>query len=215
MTEELNTLLSDDEIEILKEIMNIAFGKATADLAELVDIFINLTVPDVQIMNEEGLKRYIKEEIKNLEGINLVEQKFWGEFTGSALLIFPADAGRELITLLTKKEIDSLESDPISELEKGSLMELGNILIGACVGRIADLLGDILTYSPPIVLVGDRFSKDGSFLQSQDQGPSAIMLRTVFNFEARNITGFLFLLTSQKSITWLKKALNDFMEQFE
>ena len=30
--------MSDEELDILQEIMNIAFGKATAELAELIDI---------------------------------------------------------------------------------------------------------------------------------------------------------------------------------
>lgn len=205
--------LAEDELEILKEIMNIAFGKATADLAELINIFITLTVPDVRIVATDELQSYIKEEVREYDRVSLVEQKFWGEFNGSALMIFPSDSGRELITLLTNEGTDSLESDPISELEKGTLMEIGNILIGACVGRIAELLGDVLTYSPPIVYV-ERLSKEGFFQQSSDTNSPVITLKTLFNFENKDVTGFLFLVTSHKSIAWLSKSLNEFLEQY-
>lgn len=205
--------LAEDELEILKEIMNIAFGKATADLAELINIFITLTVPDVRIVATDELQSYIKEEVREYDRVSLVEQKFWGEFNGSALMIFPSDSGRELITLLTNEGTDSLESDPISELEKGTLMEIGNILIGACVGRIAELLGDVLTYSPPIVYV-ERLSKEGFFQQSSDINSPVITLKTLFNFENKDVTGFLFLVTSHKSIAWLSKSLNEFLEQY-
>jgi chemotaxis protein CheC len=92
-------------------------------------------------------------------------------------------------------------------------MEVGNILIGACMGKIAELLNDVLTYSPPIVYIGHN---------AHDLLPNAIMssyeltiaLRTRFNFEKKDVLGFLFVLTSQESLNWLKKALNDYLEQF-
>jgi len=99
-------------------------------------------------------------------------------------------------------------------LEQETLMEVGNILIGACVGKLAELLGDNVTYSPPRVISGnspsnaipaDTFEKDSS----------AIVLKTVFCFNERNVEGFLFLVTSHDSIVWLKKALATFMEQYE
>ncbi|EKD38883.1 MAG: hypothetical protein ACD_75C00576G0003 [uncultured bacterium] len=93
-------------------------------------------------------------------------------------------------------------------------MEVGNILIGACVGKVAELLKDMVTYSPPRVIIEDHPSvsmPDTLF----DPENSAIILKTVFCFNERNVNGFLFLITSHNSVAWLKKALADFMEQYE
>jgi len=143
-----------------------------------------------------------------------VEQRFWSDFKGSALLIFPAGSGKELITLLTGEETDVFLSDPVDELEKGTLMEVGNILMGACIGKIAELLNDTLTYSPPIVYIGDNVHDllPKTIMSSYEL---TIVLRTSFHFEKKDIFGFLFVLTSQESLDWLKNSLNDFMEQFE
>ena len=35
-----NNIITDDERDILQEVINIAFGKASADLAELIDIYV-------------------------------------------------------------------------------------------------------------------------------------------------------------------------------
>jgi chemotaxis protein CheC len=206
-------ILSNEELDLLQEIMNIAFGKATAELAELIDIRVLLSVPSAKVIYTTELPKYLQEVIKDSGDISIVEQRFWSEFKGSALLIFPAGSGKELITLLTGEEVDTFLSDPVDELEKGTLMEVGNILIGACMGKIAELLNDTLTYSPPIVHVGDN---------AHDLLPNAIMssyeltiaLRTSFNFEKKDILGFLFVLTSQESLNWLKKSLHDYLEQF-
>jgi len=213
MSENNQTLLTSDECDILQEIMNIAFGRATADLADLVNIFINLSVPFVSIIDRSKLASYIGTELMDYKrGISLVEQRFWGRFRGSALLVFPANVGKELITLLASPEVESFESDPIDELEKGVLMEVANILIGACVGKIAELLGDAVTYSPPTVIVNQ--GKDKDFSKNGDNDGSVIVLRTVFRFERKDVSGFLFLLTGEVTIGWLKKALQEFMEQF-
>jgi chemotaxis protein CheC len=213
MNEVRQDILSKEELDLLQEIMNIAFGKATAELAELIDIRVLLSVPSAKVIYTTELPEYLQEVIKDSGDISIVEQRFWSEFKGSALLIFPAGSGKELITLLTGEEVDTFLSDPVDELEKGTLMEVGNILIGACMGKIAELLNDALTYSPPIVYIGHN---------AHDLLPNAIMssyeltiaLRTSFNFEKKGVLGFLFVLTSQESLNWLKKALNDYLEQF-
>lgn len=216
MKENEPPILTPDDLDILQEIMNIAFGRATADLADLINIFINLSVPNVTVIGRSQLPTYLETELTDRKrGINLVEQRFWGRFHGSALLVFPSNVGKELITLLAGPETQSFESDPIDELEKGVLMEVANILIGACVGKISELLGDAVTYSPPVVIV-DR-DNDKSFPghgHGNGEG-SIIALRTVFCFERRDVSGFLFLLTDDTTVDWLKKALQSFMEQFE
>lgn len=214
MTENQRITVTSEEIEILQEVMNIAFGKATADLAEMINIFINLSVPDANVFGAQELPSAIRIEIKDYGNISLVEQKFWGKFKGSALLVFPSGSGKELISILSNEEPDTFNPEMIDELEKGTLMEVGNILIGACVGKIAELLGEVVSYSPPAVIVQ---SNPHSVIPENlvDPDDQAIMLRTVFNFEKKDITGYLFLLARQDSMAWLKRALEKFMEQYE
>ncbi len=206
--------ISDEEIEILQEIMNIAFGKAAADLAELINIYVVLNVPSIRMLPAAELPDYIKAEIRDYHRISIVEQNFWGKFKGSALLVFPAGAGKELISMLNADGETSYESEPIDVLEKETLMEVGNILIGACVGKITELLFDHVTYSPPKVVIENHPNEiiPGSLF---DPKYSAIVLKTVFCFEKRDINGFLFLLTNHESIDWLKQSLAAFMEQYE
>lgn len=214
MKEEQNHILTSDELDILQEIMNIAFGRATADLAHLINIFINLSVPNVSTIGRSELPAYLATELTDYKrGVSLVEQRFWGRFHGSALLVFPLNAGKELITLLAGPDNQAFESDPIDELEKGVLMEVANILIGACVGKISELLGDVVTYSPPTVLVNQN--NDKGFSRNGNNDASVIVLRTIFRFERKDVSGFLFLLTGETTVAWLKKALREFMEKFE
>ena len=206
--------ISDEEKEILQEIMNIAFGKAAADLAEVISIFVRLSVPEIAMVQVIDLPAYLRSEVSCCEPISIIEQNFWGEFKGSAFLVFKSGAGKELISLLDSGGEASFESESLEILERETLMEVGNILIGACVGKVAELLKDVVTYSPPRVIIEDN--PDHAIPESLlDPSLTAIILKTVFCFHERDVNGLLFLVTSQESVAWLKNALFEFMEQYE
>lgn len=207
-----NVMLNNNDIEILQEVMNIAFGKASADLAEVIDIRVFLNVPYVELLNAADLPRRIVEEVKMYKDIRIVEQNYWGKFKGSALLIFPAESGKGLISLFEDDFDENMNVDRLV-FEKETLLEVGNILIGACVGKIAELLDDVVSYSPPNVTV-QRISKQPILERLADPEKHAIFMKTVFQFEDKDVSGALFLISGQDSLTWLKTALNNFMAKF-
>ena len=214
MNAQLEKILTDDEIEILKEIMNIAFGKSAAGLADVIDTHVVLNVPYMKIMHVSDIPDYFSEHVRQYESISVIEQKFRGRFRGDALLVFSSGAGKELVNMLCMDERSGLESDHVEILEREALMEIGNILIGACVGKITEMLKDIVTYTPPMIIV-EKSCHDAFFINRFDPESTAIVLKTDFRFEQGNVSGFLFLITSQKSVAWLKDALREFIEQYE
>jgi len=207
--------ISDEERDILQEVMNIAFGKASAELAEVIDIYVVLSVPNIKLLKTAEVPRYIESEIDDLENISIIKQSFTGKFHGTALLFFPGGAGKKLFSLFDNGNSSAHESEDFSVvLEKETLLELGNILIGASVSKVAELLDDVVKYRPPRIIVE---SKPGDIVDwdlAEPEGP-AILMRTVFSFENRDINGLLFLIPSYKSFEWLKKALHVFLEQYE
>src|ERR1039457_3756960 len=119
--------ISEEEKEILQEIMNIAFGKAASDLAEVINIFVVLSVPYIQMIKAQDLPEYLKTQLSENDRISIVVQNFWGEFKGSAFLAFQASAGRELVSLFGDDSED-FGSESSDGLERETLMEVGNIL---------------------------------------------------------------------------------------
>lgn len=208
----LRDAITEEEFDILQEIMNIAFGKAAADLAEVINIYVILSVPYVRVIQATELPGYICTEVSGFDNISIVEQNFWGNFKGNAFLVFKEGAGKELVSIFGEDGDFAAVSSEL--LERETLMEVGNILIGACVGKLAELLGDVVSYSPPRV-VTDNNPKEAIPAGMFGAESSAIVLRTVFCFNERNVDGFMFLVTSHDSIQWLKSALAAFMEQYE
>lgn len=206
-------LLKEDEQELLQEIMNIAFGQAASDLAEMVDIFVVLSIPEVRLIEVTELPDYLVETMGGPARFSLVEQPFWGPFNGSGYLLIPSGVTRELVAILGNQKFESTQGLSLKVLEMESLQEVGNILIGACIGKVAELLEAEVTYSPPTVaqefVTGEAIPKD-------TWGPhsTAIVLKTLFRFSGRNVSGLILIVTSQNSLQWLKKALAEFLGRY-
>jgi chemotaxis protein CheC len=211
---ECRPAFSDEEKEILQEIMNIAFGNATADLAELIDIYVELNAPSIQVLGIGDLPDYLIRRMKLHTETSIVAQNFWGDFKGSGILVLPNRSGRSLIAILDDDEMNDFSMKPVAGQEKEVLMEVGNILIGACVGKVCELLNTFVTYTPPQVILrnSDEYS---AFIESFDPSQTAIIMETVFRFQKIDINGLLLLITNQEAIEWLQKALHHFMEPYE
>ncbi|MDA3956806.1 chemotaxis protein CheC [Oceanispirochaeta sp.] len=203
-------ILTEMEIDALRETMNISFGSAAADLAEIMDIFIQITVPNINTVSLPELSGFIRHKIKDFKSCSIVEQQYNGDFEGIALLVFPYGEAKELISYFHQPEAPGFVSDNLIDLESEVLLEIGNILIGACIGRIFELLDSRIGYQPPQMLLGEEF--DRSFLnQNFNNQNLVIIMSTFFRFEDRNATGHMFLINNKKSIPHLKKALSRFL----
>ncbi|MBF0099948.1 MAG: chemotaxis protein CheC [Desulfobacterales bacterium] len=212
MEPNLNDIFSSDEKDILQEIMNIAFGNATADLAQVIDIYVVLSVPNIKVIDIGDLPHYIKQNIPSSENTSILQQKFWGEFRGSGILVFPQTSGKDIAGILDDQFSD--DGFTLHRQKTEILLEIGNILIGACVGKVSELLGTFVTYSPPHLIVDDSEGHN-NLINSFEENQTAIVMKTIFEFENKNINGFLMILTDNESIDWLRHALQNFMESYE
>lgn len=205
------------EIDTFQEIMNIGFGQAAADLSEIMNVTLELGIPYLKVVRIADMIVFIKNEINDFGSCNIIEQVYWGHSRGMALLIFPHQTGKEILSIFQDDGPYAFESDNIEELEREVLIEIGNILIGACVGKISELLNDTITYEPPRLILGNAFQE--AFLKGMFEPASwAILLKTVFKFDdAKDAdgSGYLFLINSQTAINHIRRALAEFLEQYE
>src|SRR6056297_2221796 len=96
---EMAESITTDEKEILEELMNIAFGSASAELGEVIDIRVSLNVPEIYIINAENVPDFLEEAIENDEKPRIVEQNFWGDFLGKCFLVLSTGNEEDIITL--------------------------------------------------------------------------------------------------------------------
>lgn len=206
--------LTDLEKDALQEIMNIGFGRAAADLAEIINMHVILSVPYIAVLKSDDVIHFIHNEIPDTTDMSMITQFFSGRFNGGSFLVFPHGEGRKLLRIFDN-DISELGENPDMEmLEKETLIEVGNIIIGACVGKIAEMLGDAVTYAPPRFFTQEQIQNTlEQILNSSDS--FAILFKTVFNFEHYNVSGYLFLVSQYSIMPWMKQAIADFIGVYE
>jgi chemotaxis protein CheC len=202
--------LTELEIDALKEMMNIGFGRAAATLSQIMDVRVLLSVPVIGMVGGSDVAGFIRAQSSGTIAYSMVEQFFLGKFAGTSLLLMPEEEGRNLIRLFCAAPVDAAGAAGRDEIARETIMEIGNILIGACVGMISELMENHVTFRPPHYLSGTVEQLD---LEEhlRNSGDIALVFKTVFHFANMNIQGNLFLITSSESITWMKTAIEGFL----
>ncbi len=200
----MQTLLTREERLVLQELVNISFGDAGAELEEVLGINVEINTPDVEVITEEvDLADYLLERAHHNCSFLLVEQCFWGDFSGVALMFLPQRCGASLVSDLCWFDSGRYESASIEMLEQGAILEVGNILTGVCVGKIAELLGTIVGYSPPRMRNGTEFDVDSEV---------SVILQTCFHCVGQEVEGRLFIAPDNRSLDWLRSAVSGYVE---
>lgn len=193
--------LSSDQLDALKEIVNIGVGQAAASLNEMLESHIALEVPEIIILDPEkpdwDMAGLCDEELA------CVRLDFKGLFNGRSALVFPAESAAKLVSTLTGEEAGS---GGLDGLMAGTLNEVGNIVMNGVIGSIANILDKPLSFSLPNYLEGKLAAL---MARNTQEAKVAIMLvRTNFKIEKHMISGYIILIFELDSFDHLILAMN-------
>ncbi len=205
--------LTDLERDALQEILNIGFGRAAADLTEIIDLHVLLSVPYIAIIKADDLISYLHSELPDGSDLGMVSQVFYGRFSGSSFLIFPDGERRKLLSLFDDELPLDFTFEGSDILERESLMEIGNLIIGACIGKVAELLGDEVTYDPPRFFSHDQVLETIAHLAGSADS-FAIVFKNVFGFDQYKVNGYQFMICRYQTMPWLKQAIKEFLAPY-
>lgn len=135
---------TSDDVDAIRELINIGVGRAAGMLNDITGCAISLKVPSIQIVEFSALSRGTGSESD--PALSTVSLNFRGPMSGLAALVFPPESAVHLVMLMTRETEESREMDAI-RIE--TLKEVGNIIINAVMGSIANVLKQHLHYSLP------------------------------------------------------------------
>lgn len=137
----------EDRIDAYRELVNVAMGRAGESLASLFDEFIDLPIPNVNELETTELHMAIA-EINSNTSVSAVSKGFISAgISGEALVIFNDSNFANMVELLKYGESAVTEA-----LELEALMDVSNILIGACLNALSDQLNVKFSHNHPIIL---------------------------------------------------------------
>lgn len=201
-----NFALDELELDALTEVVNIGVSRAAASLRDMIGEQVFLSVPSVAITSPACAAALIGRREASV--LVAVRQGFQGEFSGSALLIFPERNSLELVRAVAG---DHLSLEDILELEQEALAEIGNVILNGCMATIANLLERRLTISLPEVLTGSAaefFDESRSSLQDV-----IVFIHIDFNLKGRELSGYVAMLMDLPSLDALKVLINEFIQR--
>ena len=194
---------SDSEkLDAYRELVNVAMGRAGENLARQLGEFIDLPIPNVNIIENNELHMAFAEVNRN-DSVSAVSKGFVSAgINGEALVIFNDPDFENIITLLN---YDQLSAAP-AQLE--ALMDISNILIGACLNALSDQLNVSFSHSSPIILGRNRELE--SLLANTKQRWNRIMAVEIgYGIKQRGIHFELLLLFPDTSMERIYSRLVD------
>lgn len=136
--------LTDMEIDIIGEVMNISMGSAATAMSTILDKKVNITTPRIETKSVEDFEFTYLEPVVGVI-INYVEG-----IDGSNILLLREDDLKKILRhLLSMEAEDELEFDEIS---MSAICEIMNQMMGSAASALASFLGKIVNISPPEVL---------------------------------------------------------------
>ena len=201
-------MLSEDQRDALQEIANIGMGLAGARLATLLGEFIQLSIPSITPVRVEDLPAVLGKFVGDQEFVTIVRQAFTCDVRGEALVLLGDDAIPELWELMGyDPALDTL--DAASEQEV--LIDLSNLITGACLSCMFEQLGRSLTFSPP-TLMGRRVSLTQLLRPEAMAWDLSLLVEVKFSIENHTFCAHLVMFTGEDSLKTLKMALDELLE---
>lgn len=194
-----------DELKVnfrdaLREVSNVAMGRAAALLAKALGVFVQLPLPQVNIFEVSELHMTLTDAMRG-EHMSAVCQGFIGDgIAGEALLLFHDSEVADMARLLAWQPKDDLET---SEM----LLDLASILIGACLAGIAEQIDVRFSQGHPLLL-GQHASIERLIHLNQRRWKKTLAVEISYSLEAHNIHFDLLLLFTEDSILRLTHKLN-------
>jgi chemotaxis protein CheC len=199
----LEPLLKDG----FEELMNIAIGKAAEVLNTMLSSPIALSIPSVQIVSIRSLEEKFSRPGQGSGSGKLaaVEMRCAGGLDASIELILTSeDAIRLADCVLGTAGSGLMERE---DLRSGALCEIGNIVINAVLGTVANILEVELNFSVPSYLEGGAAALVGEIARSR-QG-IILMVETRFEVRDLSIDGDIALFLSLDSFDSLTGKMRD------
>lgn len=193
--------LNEDQIDCLSELINVAYGKATARVADIMGAFATMRPPQIAVIDRERFRELLQQACSSAPSCYLARQIFMGDVSGEVVFLLD-EASATNITAYLQAQLGSDDSD-----DDDVLLELGNIVTAA-------MMNELCAQMEARVTLGEPELHRISVLPESSQGsvPAAfdhvIKVETVIEFAEQQIHGRIFILTHGQCFEWIRRTLD-------
>lgn len=193
--------ISNQFLDVLKEIGNIGAGNAMTALAQMLGRKVDMKVPQVMLLEFPEVGEAMGGEETLLAGIYF---KVNGDIHGSIMFLLETESARTLVSMLMGTTI---EGEEFSEMEISALKEIGNIIAGSYLNSLSTLTGMKIYPSVPDLamdMAGALLSVPA--IEFGETGDRMLFIKTHF-FDSANVNGYFILTPDVESYKKILSAL--------
>lgn len=193
--------MSDQYFDVLKEIGNIGAGNATTALSQMLGTKVDMSVPQVNLMEFKEVGTTMGGEEQIVAGIYLTIN---GDISGSIMFMQKKDSAKAMISKLMGMECSGEE---LSEMEQSALKEIGNIITAAYLNSLSTLTGLVIYPSVPelcIDMAGAILSVPA--IEFGEVGDKMLLIHTNFANDV-DLSGYFVLVPDEESYSKILSSL--------
>ncbi len=198
--------LTDLQRDTLTELLNIGVGRAAASLSEMVGTEIELAVPSLELLSRRTVANLMR--ANGAGQMVAVQQQFSGVFWGDILLVFPEAQSLQLVRYIMK---DDLLLESMTEMEQEALLEIGNIILNACLGSMANILQSEVCSSLPSLRSGsceDILADTHTMAAAEDV---VLFLHMAFALHERSMQGSVMFVVDGNAMAAIQTSVDHFL----
>jgi chemotaxis protein CheC len=197
--------LNEDQQDCLQELINVAMGQASDQLARYLDTFVFLTVPSIDLVNGEALQQSLA---RDEESMAVVSQGFFGYegIRGEALLVYQHEDSDRIGDLL------GYEPDELSVEEQ--LIDISSILTTTFLNVFATQIENQMSYSAPKLLAEVKGSLYEYLKQLSFECDMALKVNINYQVTDYSFNCEMVLLIPEAAIDNIKTVIDRILEDY-
>ena len=201
----MQQMFTEDESDVLREIMNLHIGEAAAVLSEMVDRRITLAVPEIRLIRLGESASEVRAGLQDIFDGQVVSSSlsFGDDFSGRAYFVVPRPQAHSLVALCLGQSGEKQPGElAFVDEDVDVIREIGNVILNSIIGGFSNILEMRLHYSLPEVEFFDFNAPDDP--QQNLAGMHLLIIRATFLLEGDKVEGAVLIVFSLQSIEMLK-----------
>jgi len=200
-------LITEEQIDFLREMMNIGAGNAATALQQMLQCPVDLIIPRVHVLPVVQVSSILDNPASL---VACVRMGMVGDIDGAIFFIVPEESRKTLVSIAEKAllGLSKLPGQKSEEAELSVVVEIGNILSGVYLTAIHDFCGLNIYHTVPVLAI-DMIQPllDEALIKTSIQIQTAVLIENEFLIEEHHIRTLLLIVPSLESVKPMIDAL--------
>lgn len=208
-------MLNEMQKDLLKEYINVFIGKSANMLSEMANQRVLLKVPEIEIVDVQKMDSNTKPLFRHGHIVSS-SMKFGDDFSGKAMLIFPAEKAKILVDSCMGEYDNSYpyNADDIHLIDTDFdvLKEISNVILNSIIGEFSNLIGTRVDFSiPDVELIFVSEDEQKMYMKSNVY---MLIMYTSFFLEDTKVEGTVVVALGLESLNMLIRKIDEILGEY-